>query len=256
MLTFLENPYTWDISSQNVSSHVLSVVLKDDKRNFINLSSLQNDIDLFITRDVKTLPKPTDNFVNGENEHMHYHKFSIRNAREPMSLQVIPDANKEALFEIHWRRGARPKSGEDNVVAVVPDFTSCRIQGNGLEQCEDDPYIVFIDASLIPLAGEYYLGIAKLPVSNASINGSNSRKRRSCVEGTRVKRSCIVYKDPPPKPSPTPQGEYKIQMPQYDANRDINYTFLSFSSPCLYWDEKSENWTSKGCKVSESLVLR
>lgn len=29
-----------------------------------------------------------------------------------------------------------------------------------------------------------------------------------------------------------------------------------FSSNCLFWDEKSENWINKGCKVHDYRLLR
>lgn len=250
MLVFHENPFTWDMSATNVSSHVLSVLVKDDKYNSLNVSSLQNYINLFITRDIKTLLKPSDNFMKEENGSMRYHKFGIKNGGEPMSFQIIPDTNKNVLFEINWRQGERPNTGGDNFVTVLPDFTSCKILDNGEETCDYDPYTVFIDSSLIPSAGEYYMGIASYSSSKHAVNGSHSLERRSCREGARSKRSCIEYKDPPPRPSPTPQGEYKIQIPGYDAETDVNYTVNSFTSPCMYWDEERENWTSQGCKVS------
>lgn len=235
----------------NVSSHVLSVVLKDENHDALNVSSLQNDINLFITRDVTKLPKPTDNFVKGGNGSMRYHKFDVKNVGEPMSFQIIPDLNKNTLFEIHWRQGERPKIGGDSFVTVLPDFSSCENPENSKEHCEYDPYAVFIDSYMLPVPGEYYMGIASYTVSKEVVNGLHSRERRSCWEGSRVKRSCIEFKDPPPQPSPTPQGkgEYKTQIPVYNAEKDINYTVNSFSSPCMYWSEKDEKWTSQGCKV-------
>ena len=186
-----------------------------------------------------------------ENGSMRYHKFDVKNAGQPMNFQIIPDPNKDALFEIHWRQGERPTKGSDNFVKVLPDFWSCKRFDNGDESCDYDPYTVFIDSSLIPTPGEYYMGIASYKASEAAVNGSRSRGRRSCWEGTRVRRSCIEYKDPPPRPSPTSQGEYKVIIPEYDAGTYVNYTVNSFSSPCMYWDEKSESWSSKGCKVSQ-----
>ena len=250
---FQDNPYTWDMTAVNVSSHILSVVLKDDSHDALNVSSLQNDINLFIARDVTTLPKPVENFMKGANGSMRYHKFDVENVGEPMSFRIMSELNENSLFEIHWLQGERPKLGGDNFVTVLPDFSSCKFLDNGEEHCEYDPYTVFIDSSLIAVPGEYYMGIASYKASKA-INGSHSRERRSCWEGTRVRRSCIEYKDPPPRPSPTPQGQekFKTQIPEYNAGSDINYTVNSFSSPCMYWDEKNENWTSKGCKVSHN----
>lgn len=236
-----------------ISSQVLTVLLKDNKQAVLEVSSLQNEISLFIPRNVESLTKPNPAFIKGENGSIAYHKFDIENVGEPKIIQITPN-NNDAVFEIHWRYGERPRVGGDHFVAVVPDFTSCTILENGYEICEYDPYTVFIKASLISIPGEYYMGIASYRASKLDINGTQSRRRRSCSEGVRVRRSCIEYKDPPPRPTTGPQDEYKIQIPAFDPERDINYTVHSFSSPCKFWDEKNETWTSRGCKVIKTLV--
>ena len=235
-----------------ISSHVLTVLLKDNKQNVLEVPSLQNEISLFIPRNVESLTEPSPAFMKGENGSIAYHKFVVENVGEPKIIEITPN-NNDALFEIHWCYGERPRVGGDHFVAVVPDFTSCRTLENGYEICEYDPYTVFIDASLIPIPGEYYMGIATYRASKDS-NGTQSRDRRSCSDDARVRRSCIEYKDPPPRPTTGPQDEYKLQIPEYDTERDINYTVNSFSSPCKFWDEKNETWTSKGCKVRKTLV--
>lgn len=253
MLVFPDNPFTWDVTAATVSSHVLTLMLKDDNQAELNVSSLKNEISLFINRDVESLTKPNPVFMNGENGSMAYHQFNIENVGEPKILHITPN-NDDAFLEIYWSSGERPQIGSVHIVGVIPNFTSCTSHEDGQEICEYDPYIVFIDASLISTPGEYYMGIASYRVPNVDINGTQSRVRRSCSEGVRVKRSCIEYKDPPPRPTTAPQGEYKIQIPEYDAEKDINYTVNSFSSPCKYWDEKNETWTSEGCRVSKTLV--
>lgn len=253
MLVFPDNPFTWDNTAATISSHILTVMLKDNKQVELNVSSLQSEINLFISRDIESLTKPNPAFMNGENGSIAYHKFDIENVGEPNILQITPN-NDNALLEIYWRSGERPQIGSDHFVAVIPDFTSCTTLEDGHEICDYDPYTVFIDASLILTPGEYYMGIASYRVSKVDINSTQSRVRRSCSESDRVRRSCIKYKDPPPRPTTGPQGEYKIQIPEYDADKDINYTVNSFSSPCKYWDEKNETWTSKGCRVSKTLV--
>ena len=236
-----------------ISSHVLTVLLKDDKQNVLEVSFLQNEISLFIPRNVESLTKPSPAFMKGENGSISYHKFDIANVGEPKIIQITPN-NNDVLFEIYWRHGQRPRVGGDHFVSVVPDFTSCTNLENGYQICEYDPYSVFIDASLVSIPGEYYMGIVSYRASK-HFNSTQSRGRRSCTEGVRVRRSCIEYKDPPPRPTTGPQEEYKIQIPVYNPERDINYTVNSFSSPCMFWDEKNDTWTPKGCKVSKILSI-
>ena len=237
-----------------ISSHVLTVQLKDNKQNVLEVSFLQNEISLLIPRNVDSLTKPSPAFMKGENGSIAYHTFDIENDGEAKIIQITPN-NNDSLFEIHWRYGERPRVGGDHFVAVVPDFTSCKTLENGYEICEYDPYTVFIDVPLIPISGKYYMGIATYRASK-HINGTQSRERRSCSDGVRVRRSCVEYKDPPPRPTTGPQDEYKLEIPEYDPERDINYTVNSFSSPCKFWDKKNETWTSKGCKVRTTLVYR
>ena len=230
-------------------------MLKDDKQTELHVSSLQNKISLFIPQNVESLPKPTPAFIKGDNGSIRYHKFDIMDYGQPMSFQIMPN-NNDALFKIYWRYHQRPRMVNDHLVTVLPDFTSCTVLEDSYENCEYDPYTVFIDASSISRLGEYYLGIASYRASKVHTNGTQSRERRSCSGGARVKRSCIKYKDPPPRPTTDPQGEYKLQTPEYDADKDINYTVNSFTSPCKYWDVKNETWSSKGCKVTKYTLLQ
>lgn len=166
-----------------------------------------------------------------------------------MSFRIKPSKN-DVFFAIYWGYQERPEVGDHNLVTVLPDFSSCSVLDGSRETCEYDPYTVFISGSSIPRSGEYYLGIRSYWASN----GTRSRVRRSCFDGARIKRSCITYKDPPPRPTTDPRGEYKLQVPIYDADKDVNYTVNSFTSPCKFWDVKNETWSSKGCKVS-TIVL-
>ena len=73
-----------------------------------------------------------------------------------------------------------------------------------------------------------------------------------------MKRSCVIIPPPPPKPTTRPKNEEGIkpadedfQGNKFNPNSTERYLIRVFSSNCLFWDDKNENWINKGCKVSE-----
>lgn len=89
--------------------------------------------------------------------------------------------------------------------------------------------------SLCIIPGVYYVGLLW------DKSQSNSRKKRSCFDNGRQKRSLCVE----PKEAPKPVNITKI--PTYNPDTDMNYTLSTQQFNCLYWSGKE--WTSKGCKV-------
>ena len=97
-----------------------------------------------------------------------------------------------------------------------------------------------------------------------SATQTESRRRRSIScggEGRRVRRSCVIIPSPPPEPTDQPRG-VRFQIPDnlgldgkyFFPNQTPNYNLTMYESSCLYWDEKNENWTGDGCKVSHFIV--
>ena len=76
----------------------------------------------------------------------------------------------------------------------------------------------------------------------------------------RMKRSCVIIPPPPPKPTTRPKNQPGIkpadedfQGNKFDPNITERYLMRVFSSNCLFWDDKNENWINKGCQVCECL---
>ena len=87
----------------------------------------------------------------------------------------------------------------------------------------------------------------------------NRRDAVSCVGHRRMKRSCVIIPSPPPKPTTPSALKAGTRAPNVDfrgntfnSNETLNYYIRVFLSNCLFWDEESENWINKGCKVSKS----
>ena len=90
----------------------------------------------------------------------------------------------------------------------------------------------------------------------------NSRNRRSApceVGARRVRRSCVLIRPAPPKPTDPPSGELQILVADnlgfdgeyFFPNQTPNYNLTMFESSCLFWDEANETWKGDGCRVSK-----
>ncbi len=89
----------------------------------------------------------------------------------------------------------------------------------------------------------------------------NSRNRRSvpCEVGARrVRRSCVLIRPPPPKPTDSPSGKLQILVADnlgfdgeyFFPNQTPNYNLTMFESSCIFWDVANETWKGDGCRVS------
>ena len=96
-------------------------------------------------------------------------------------------------------------------------------------------------------------------------SSNEARKRRDTIDipadcragNGRMKRSCVIIPPPPPKPTTPSKQQYgtkpsnvDFQGNTFNSNDTEHYMMRVFSSNCLFWDEKNENWINKGCKVS------
>lgn len=231
--------FTWDESASKIKSNVLELQLRDDKKSSMDVNDASQDIDLFIPLDSSKIAKPQVYFIAQQNGSMRYHRFVINTTEPPMSLKVAP-VDKNDRFEIYWKYRVRPKAEEDEFITTLPDYSSCSVT-SGKRVCLRDPFVVLIDPSKTSVSGGYFLGIR-------NIAPDHLRKKRSCFDGNRIKRSCLQYKDPPPDPNPG-TGTYHLVVPRYRSGLDFNYTMNTIKTPCLYWDTKKQLWTSDGCRV-------
>jgi hypothetical protein len=248
-MRFDDNPMTWDDSSKQISSSMVSFKLQDDGANDMNVSGLPNYIDIYIPRKVS---EETDSantyFMRNKVGAMAYHKYNWTVEELPISILVV---GKAIRSDVYIKMDKRPLNGKDIVFKTIPDYSSCKQNDNGEPtDCVEDPFIITIDDSVVKESGLYYLGLRNIGVQNGE---AKTRKRRDCGSSPRERRSCVQYKDPPPKPTSLPEGvvggELVPVVPKFDALLDTTYSLQTFKSPCMYWDKEKEIWTSEGCKV-------
>ena len=156
-----------------------------------------------------------------------------------MSLRIATAERRR--LAVYFGRGFKPTATNYTSIVSLPHFSSCEKsdKSDGLSNCTADPHTV---KHISNHSGLYYVGIRLVDTQNAPV----ARLRRSCTGiKRRSKRSCVEVKDPPTTPPPTPM----IVTPKYNSSTDVNYTFSVTMGTCLYWSEKEEKWSSKGCKV-------
>ena len=234
------NPFTGDNSSKKVKSSVISLDLQSGDGKKINVSNLENYIEIVIP-----ISSPPTNTSNGtEHYFLKPNKLSIRSyyaelADVPVSIRL--GAPEGLIIEVYVKFGSRPTI--DNSHQNFTLMSTCSNQTND-NQTETSCLIEESSVTVVPSKPSFvYVGLLFLRAKNHT---EHSRKRRSCFGHGRERRSCVGVKDPPPK------GFYKTNVPQYDPLTDVNYTFSITQSSCLYWSEDKEKWTSDGCKVNDT----
>ncbi|KAL9954039.1 hypothetical protein ACROYT_G041527 [Oculina patagonica] len=235
------NPFTWDKSSKKVKSSVTSLDLQSGNGKKINVSNLDNDIEIVIP--ISSPPKNTSNGT--KHNFLKPNKMSFRSyyaelADVPVSIKIGAQ-EEDIVIEMFVKVGSRPTIDDSD-----HNFTVTSTCSNQTDHKQNKTSCLIEESSVtvVPLEpSSVYVGLLFLGTKNVS---EHYRKRRSCFGHGRERRSCVGVKDPPPK------GVYKTDVPQYDPLTDVNYTFSITQSSCLYWSEDKEKWTSDGCKVDAS----
>ena len=251
-MTFRSNPYTWHESASSIKSAVLDFELKDFLGHQLNVSNLNQEIELFIpplqtpeVNDVENyFVKP---FRNGTT--MRFHKIEIPGSEYAVSIRITPLGDKNV--SVFVRYGERPTLEKFHFTATVPDYSSCNYtEETGFSNCSTDPFVVTVSTAITGHTGLHFVGIMyKGSGSEWDDNSPNPvpqpRVRRACSHGGRQKRSCVGVKDPPTTPPPI-----KIVTPFFNASTDVNYTMSVTMATCLFWNVTAEKWTAEGCRVS------
>ena len=231
------NPFTWDNSSKKIRSRVTSLELKSNNAEKINVSNLDNDIEILIP--ISSLPQ---NSTNGtQHNFLKPNQISVRSyyvelANVPVSLK-LGTAEAGIQISLFTKFGKRPTINdfEHNFTMTFTSTCDNRTDANATCSIRDSSVTVMPSKP-----GFLYAGLLFKSPKNES---QHSRQRRSCFGNRRERRSCVGVKDPPPK------GSLSTVIPKYDPNTDVNYTLTITQSSCLYWSENTEKWTAEGCRV-------
>lgn len=239
MMIFDFNPYAYDSGSKSLTSSVCSFDLKNEGKKTVNVANLTEDILITIPNNLNTSDQ-----VPSASKFLQPYKMTIRSlyakqAGVPVTL-AIQAQDDAAAIEVFVKFGSEPspKDFDENYTIVLNASCQERLEHKPNEKtCEPE----VLDITVFPTKPTLvYFGLLYLEEKNYE---SHERRKRSCFGSGREKRSCLEFKDPPPK------GYNKTVVPKYDPRTDVHYKMSISQSSCLYWSVNQEKWTSDGCKV-------
>ena len=238
------NPFTWDDTQRRVDSAVLTLDLKDDKGNRINVTNLSSNV--LITVPLASQKKPLQNpaFFTKDDK-LQFHVINIEHENTLMQLDITTYSSSENIH-FYLRFAQRPTKDIYDLNGTVSKNGICvweRAHDDGKDRsfCTLDRFAPI--HTFAKRSGKYFFAVE-------SANGTyraESRKKRSCFGNARERRSCVEVKDPPPTP---PQSENVTVVPEYDPTTDNNYTLGVTLGSCVYWSEERSMWLTDGCEVS------
>ena len=260
LLYLPKNPYTWDKSSQLVTTAILDVKIKEIKgaRQVIDILDLAGEIDLQIPFE-PTVPEANQDifYKQTDNETIQYHTFEIEETNEAIEFYITPLDNQEQLT-ILVKHGEKPTILDYDLQIKLPNFSSCSIKDTFLTEnnnCTDNPYSLFLPSTYLTKIGTYYIGV-KYGGLTENKPGSHNRQRRDCGAGRRSKRGvsdCIQYKDPPTAlPS---NGKFVSGQQSYDESKHSNYSMEQFGLGCSFWNPDGNQFSGGGCRVRNTLFV-
>lgn len=245
MLNVPFNPFIWDRTRERVSSNVLALDLKDDKRLIIEMSELPSDviIEVPLKAQANVLEVP-HLFIKSKNPRFHEINVDYENTAVQLDI-TLHDATVNLV--IYMALGHRPTNEEHDFNGTISSNWRCiwtGMNGNvqGRSGCSSN-----VESPIEILAknpGKYYLGL-QIQESDKTLQ---KRQKRSCFGHRRQKRSCVETKSPSPTP---PKSENTSVEPAYDPSTDQNYTLKVTMRSCVYLSDKRGMWITDGCKVSQ-----
>jgi len=242
MISYNFNPYTTHHSSSRVKSNVVSLVLKDENGEALDVTDLPSDIQINIPTSERdpgsTTSQPqTDDFLNPGT--IQYHVINTHTANTTLKLSLTMKTPSAITAFVKF--GKHPtQTSYDKVIDLSEKklVSDCKSS----EKCSYD-ILISCNAS-----GKYYIGL----LGRQENRTVHTRVKRSLLSAKPSKEKCVKFKDPPP--TLAPPVESTILVPQYDPDSSVNYSLQVNAIWCVYWSETGERWTNEGCKVTDLII--
>ena len=218
-----------------MTTGVSSLELKNSTGHLLNMTELESPISIRLPNSYDLTNSSRSHYVGANNTV--FYKINVSQSGMALIVKLRPE-NNTTEFLVSVKYGQRPSLSDSDLIASVPNFSSCVRSSSGYVNCSRDPYVVFVSNELVNRTGYYFIGIKIKP-------RSGSRKRRCSGEG-RSKRSCVQYKEAPV--TDAPNMAQSIHAPNYSRG-DVVHTMQVMPAACLYWSTAVSRWTTQGCRV-------
>jgi len=247
MINYNFNPYKAHHSSRRVKSNVVSLVLKDDSGEALDVTDLPSQIQINIPTSGNdsgstTSQSQTDDFLNPGS--IQYHVITAREAN--ITLKLSMTMKPPAAITAYIKFGEQPTQTSYDKVIELSEENEFHTFVSDCKSSEKCSYNTLISCNA---SGKYYIGFL-IREENRTVY---SRGKRSLLssEGASDEK-CVKFKDPPP--TLAPPVESTILVPQYNPDSSVNYSVEVNAIWCVYWSETEERWTNEGCKVTELII--
>ena len=278
MLSIPFNPYTWDVTREQVDSDILALDLKDDERKLIKVSGLPNDVLIVTPLKPQQISLQIPQYFT-QNDNLRFHQIDVKYENTLIMVEMASTDERVTLF-VYMRHSQRPTTQVYDLNATISKQETCiwwnaQEKSFGRVKCSSNRFTAVPIETVARQPGRYFLGIQSYNTSVTSLKRQkrscfgnrrqkrscfgnsrqkrscfgNSRQKRSCFGNRRQKRSCVQVKDPPPTP---PQSKNVSAVPVYDPAISRNYTMRVALGSCVFWSEKLQMWTTEGCQVSNN----
>ena len=246
MINYNFNPYTTHHSGSGVKSNVVSLVLKDESGEALDVTDLPSEILINIPtseRDqVNTASQSQRNdFLNPGT--IQYHLITVHKANTTLKLSMA--IKTPAAITAYIKLGKRPTQTSYDEVIDITGKNGFQTLASDCKSSGKCSYDILISCNS---SGKYYIGLLGREESRIV----HLRDKRSLLSARASKEKCVKFKDPPPTLAPSVKST--ILVPQYAPNSSVNYTLQVNAIWCVYWSKTEERWTNKGCKVTDLII--
>ena len=242
MINFNFNPYTTHHSSSRVKSNVVSLVLKDDNGEALDVTDLPSEIKINIPSSERDPGSITSQSQEGDFLNPGTMKYHIIVAHETnTTLKLSLTMKSPTALTAYVKFGKHPTQTSFDIVIDLSEeklVSNCKSSA----ECSHD---ILISCNT---SGKYYIGL----LGQEENRTVHSRVKRSVLSTGTSQEKCVKFKDPPP--TLAPQIESTILVPKYDPDSSVNYSLQVNAIWCVYWSEPEERWTNEGCKVTEFII--
>lgn len=173
---------------------------------------------------------------------MRYHSLSIPSFGATIIIRIKP--TKNVTLRVYVRKDFRPTHQDYDLNFTLPSFSN----EENIDFSSRDPYRFDLLPNATGYIGLHFIGI-EMQDDVLNITGSTSIMKntsRKSVVATRTKLMPCVNEKPPLADEPLQR--------QFNPKKDVNYTFLVAVGSCVFWDTATEEWSARGCQVSDDVL--
>ncbi|KAK7065489.1 hypothetical protein SK128_007199 [Halocaridina rubra] len=278
VLSMSENPYVWGGGADTLKSSVISLTLGDGKGNDMEIRDTEEDIIIEVAIDPANAPEAVEfsPFVRRDATWDATHIITVANNNSAIYLVLRP-ACDNATYEVLLRYGERADEENYDLYYEIPrNISGEDTEDMSPELVDEMSYAIFVSPDFIEYygTGDYYLrvkqyeqlitdklshrfAIIKIFFELVAVNFTLVTD--DYVEDVPLTTLPPVIADSPDDLFSMDDYVYPwyIEPPNpYDFVDLCNYTLLTITPICRFWNDETETWDSDGCKVTPATNTR